>query len=448
MDTIKNSFNTICEKAKNENLFIELLINSSEGLNLGYQKQKLETYKASESTSAGFRLVRDGQQAYSSTENVSEEGLNKAFSEALSNLNLMKDLKAPKKEIPLPTNQKALHEKLTSTQADVEILKEKASQLESQAKAQDSRISVVPYSGLSESKTKTRLLNSNGLDTSFEQQIFSAYSYPLAKEGEVSKMSGFGLASRNLADLDTNLISKEAAQRSLSLLPAKTLASGKYSVLIDKEVATDLFGLITNYFSAKAVDENKSILKNKLGTPIASDRLTIIDDPTQQKGFGYHPFDAEGELTRKTTLVEKGNLKNYLTNLEYAKKMNLPHTASAARSTTSDMQISCSNFIVEKGSHSLDELLKSSEKVIYLTELSGFHSGFNEATGDFSLPGQGFLYVNGELQHPVDQFVVSGNILTLLNDIVDLGNEYNPPGSSIMTPDLLVKELYFAGAKQ
>ncbi len=447
MDLIKTSFNNISEQAKKENVFVELLLKGSESLNLGYQKQLLETYTASENRIAGFRLVKNGLQAYSYTENLSPEGLEKAYKEAFSNLNLLSEAGAPAKIIPLPDSRKNLNKKLPVEDIDIEKLKIKAKELEAQALAVDSRIAVVPYSGISESKSQTRILNSNGLDTNFEQQHFSAYSYPLAKEGEVSKMSGFGMTSRNFSELDTNEISREAAKRTLRLLPAKTLKSGKYAVVIDREVASELLSLLGSYFSAKAVDENKSIFKEKLGKSIAASNVTLVDDPTFLSGSAFHPFDAEGEVSNKTILIDKGILKNYLTNLEYSLKMNLPHTASAARSPASEMEISCSNLIFEKGNKSREELLKIHNQVIYLTELDGFHSGFNHSTGDFSLPGQGFLYASGQMLYPVDQFIVSGNILVLLENIKEMGNEYNPPGSRVSVSDLLISELFFAGDK-
>ena len=445
MDSIKLSFAVISERAKKDNLFVEFLVRGSESLNLGYQKQKLETYEASDNKIAGLRLIKSGQQAYSYTENLSTAGFEKAYNEALANLELLSKAGAPPGLIPVPASKNKLHKILPVENVDVEKLKLKAKILESKSLANDSRIEVVPYSGISDTKTQTRILNSNGLDVNFEQQHFSAYSYPLAKEGEISKMSGYGLALRNFAELDADEIAVEAAKRTLRLLPAKKLNTGKYPVVIDKEVAASLFALLKSYFSAKAVDENKSILKEKLEMSIGAAHITVTDDPTYLAGSAYHPFDAEGEMTAKTVLIENGILKNYLTNLEYAQKMHLPHTASAARSPTSEMNIACSNLIFEKGNKSRSELLKIHDQVIYVTELDGFHSGFNSATGDFSLPGQGFSYANGQMLHPVDQFVVSGNILTVLQTIEELGNEYNPPGSSVVIPDLLVSELFFAG---
>ena len=127
--------------------------------------------------------------------------------------------------------------------------------------------------------------------------------------------------------------------------------------------------------------------------------------------------------------------------------MNLPHTASAVRSPATGMDVGSSNLIVTKGFFSRQELLARYPKVVFLTEISGgLHSGFKSTTGDFSLPGEGFLYENGKCMGPVDQFVFSGNILELLNGVEDLGNEYPDKLSSVLTPDLLLKELSFAGA--
>ncbi|MGZ3805430.1 MAG: metallopeptidase TldD-related protein, partial [Pseudobdellovibrionaceae bacterium] len=67
-------------------------------------------------------------------------------------------------------------------------------------------------------------------------------------------------------------------------------------------------------------------------------------------------------------------------------------------------------------------------------------------TGDFSMPAEGFLYEKGKMVGPVDQFVMSGNILDLLLEIDELGNEYAKPGNSLLCPDVLVKSLSFAGA--
>jgi len=104
-------------------------------------------------------------------------------------------------------------------------------------------------------------------------------------------------------------------------------------------------------------------------------------------------------------------------------------------------------LIVGLGDRSLQELLSKYDKVIHLTEFAGaLHSGFKESTGDFSMPAEGFLYENGKCIGPVDQFVMSGNILELLQNIDEIGNGYNKIGSSMMTPDVLIKQLSFAGA--
>jgi PmbA protein len=173
----------------------------------------------------------------------------------------------------------------------------------------------------------------------------------------------------------------------------------------------------------------------------------LIDDPMNMAGTGVRPFDAEGAYSRKTVLFENGIVKNYLTNLEYAQKMNLPHTAHAARGPSSQMSISPSNLVVGLGQKSLAELVSAKGQVVFVTHFAGsLHSGFKESTGDFSIPAEGLLYENGHCVGPVDQFVLSGNVLELLRDIEDLGNEYSKSPGSILCPDVLVKSLSVAGA--
>jgi PmbA protein len=200
--------------------------------------------------------------------------------------------------------------------------------------------------------------------------------------------------------------------------------------------------------SAREVHDDKSILKGKLNQQVGSAKFTLIDDPLDTRGTSVRPFDDEGAVSQKTVIFENGVLKNYLTNLEYAKKMNLPHTASASRSPKSSLDISATNLIVPLGASSLDDLLKRHDKVVHLRKITGgLHAGYNDATGDFSLPGEAILYVKGVSQGPVDQFVFSGNILDLLRDVEDLSNEYNfDEASSIISPHILIKSLSFAGA--
>ncbi len=251
---------------------------------------------------------------------------------------------------------------------------------------------------------------------------------------------------RSFDDIKTDEVVTEAVKKAVSRLGAKRVPTGTYAIVIDRSQFPMILQMLSGYFSAKSVHEGRSLFAGKQGQKIASGKFQLRDDPFEVTGTALRPFDDEGAPSQKTVLFENGVFKNFLTNIEYAQKMNLPHTAHARRSPASQQGISPTNLIVEKGTTPLSELLIAYDKVIYLTKFAaGLHAGFKEATGDFSMPAEGFLYENGKNQGPIEQFVVSGNVLDLLRDIVDVGNQYNKPGTSMICPDVLVKPQSVAG---
>ncbi len=447
MDAIKENFQKIVELARKDGAKVEMLLSGGENLSIGYQKNKLESFEATQSQMAGLRVILGANQGYAYTENLSDESLLRTYREALSNAKTVQ--KGESLEVPLvkPQTVQAMNDLFNPENVAMDKKMEVARLLEEISLNVDKRVQAVPYSGFSETVSFKRILNSEGLDQEFKQNYYSGYAYALAKEGESSKMDGEGFFVRSFQDIKTQEVAEEGVRKALSRLGAQKLPTGNYAVVIDRSQFPMVLQMIYSYFSAKQVHEGKSLFKGKLGQKIASEKFQLVDDPFELRGSAVRPFDDEGASSQKTVLFEKGVLKNFLTNLEYAKKMELPHTAHARRSPASQLEIAPTNLLVAKGTKSLQELLASHAKVVHLTEFSGgLHAGFKETTGDFSMPAEGFLYENGKCVGPVDQFVMSGNVLDLLRDIEDLGNEYNKPGSSMICPDVLVKSLSFAGA--
>ncbi|WP_374029818.1 TldD/PmbA family protein [Bdellovibrio bacteriovorus] len=447
MDSIKNNFEKIAEQARKDGAKVEMLLSGGESLSIGYSKKKLESFESTQSQMAGLRVILGANQGYAYTENLSDESLLRTYREALNNAKTVQ--KEGSHNVPLqkPQTVQAMRNLFNPEDIAMDKKLEVARLLEEQCLEKDARIQSVPYSGFSETTSFKRVLNSEGLDQEFKQSYFSGYAYPLAKEGESSKMGGEGFFARSFKEINPEEVTTEGVRKAVSRLGAQKLATGNYAVVIDRDQFPMILQMIHSYFSAKEVDEGKSLFKGKLGQKIASQKFQLLDDPFELRGTAVRPFDDEGAASQKTVLFENGVLKNFLTNLEYAQKMNLPHTSHARRSPASQQAIAATNLVVAKGTKSLQDLLQSHPKVVFLTEFSGgLHAGFKESTGDFSMPAEGFLYENGKLVGAIDQFVMSGNVLDLLRDIEDLGNEYNKPGSSMICPDVLVKSLSFAGA--
>lgn len=447
MDMIKNSFEKIQSQAHQDGVKVEMLISGGENLKIGFQKKEMNSFESTQSQMAGLRVIVGASQGYAYTENLAEDSLLRTYSEALKNARTVQ--KQDSFEVPLqkPTAYQPMNDLFVAEEIPMDQKIEVARNLEEKCLAADSRVQGVPYSGFNEVRSFKRVLNSEGLDHEYKQSYYVGYAYSLVKQDESSKMDAEGFFSRHFKNINVDEVSQNSVRKAVSRLGAKSLKTGNYPVVICRDQFTQVLAMIEGYFSAKEVDEGKSLFQGKLGDKIASEKFYLSDDPFAVNGSNSRPFDDEGSPSQKTVLFAGGVLANYLTNVEYAKKMNLPQTASASRSPSTSLGISVSNLVVKSGSKSLLELLASYPKVVYLTEFSGgLHSGFKESTGDISMPAEGFLYENGKCVGPVDQFVMSGNVLDLLRDIEEVGNEYNKPGNSMICPDVLVKSMSFAGA--
>lgn len=445
----KNLFQELEKTAKADGAEVEMVLSDSESFSANYNKGELSKYSFDQSLSAGVRVLYGKGAGFSTTEKISKEALLETYKEALrSAKDLHKeansDVEGQRLFKPNGTPP-AMH--LASADIDKVPMEDKltiARQLEAIALQYDSKVQNVPYSRYGESKGRRFLMNSLGLDVFTEAAGISAFSYALSKQGEDSKSGGYSSFVRKPHQLSAEKIAKEAARRSVELLGSTQPKSGNYPVVLFNEVVSELIDFLTHHLSAKTLDEGTSLLNQKLNQKILSDKITVLDDPFQTDLGGARPFDSEGAVSQKTTLIEKGVLKSYLTNSHLAEKLGLQHTANASRNG-GEMGVAPSNTIIEAGTASIDDLLKSSNQMIYITAVDAIHSGFKPTTLDFSLPAYGFLYEHGERVRPLHQMVISGNLLTLLNNVEALSRRYNQDGGSVIAPDMFIPEMSIAG---
>jgi PmbA protein len=436
-------------KAKLDNAEVELILESGEKFKMEFQKGKLKDFNVNAWSKVGIAIISEGVQSYSSTEDLSASSIMKSFDRAYDSLEFLKKNSKASLQLrfyPQQSAIKAMPELYVEEDVSVEAKKQLAFQLEDLAFKQDSRVSAVVYSGFVESKYELRMLNSLGMDCGYQQRFYSAYVGPLLKENNFAKMDTASTHVRHFSDINVSELARLAVERASSHLGAHSLPSGHYPIIIDKEVTPLFLQMISQFFSAIEVEKKTSLFKDKINQKIASTMINIIDDPFDITGLQARPFDSEGMASQKHTLVENGILKKFLTNKEYAEKLNLEHTAHACRRASGATDIEPSNLYIQKGTTSLVELLGRYPKAIYINKFAGsFHGGYKESTGDFSLPCEGAFVENGKLGEPVDQFVVSGNILEFLNKIEDIGDTYGKLNSTQWGPDLLISSLSVAG---
>ena len=330
-------------------------------------------------------------------------------------------------------------------EVDVERKLALSATLEASALDFDPRVVAAPYNSYGDFESQVHLYNSTGLSTSYKQNGCYIYNYSLAKEGELTAMALDSKAGRNFADLDAEKIGRSAAKKAVEKINHIKPESKHGPVVLSNAAMTSLLNLTSSYFSAKAVDEKLSPLEGRLGDQLFSKNINIFDDPFFIQGFGCRPFDDEGANSQKTPLIEGGVLKNFLTNSVYAKKMGLKNTANASRSPNSQLGVSRSNLVFSPGTVSQRDLLNSAPATILVDQIKGF-AGFNAVSGAFSLEAEGFSYENGERTAALANFVISGNILEMLNQVEAVADDLYIGGlETCFAPSVLVSNLSIAG---
>jgi PmbA protein len=443
-------FATIEKAAKADGAEVEMLVERAETFSASYQKGRPEKFDASASHCAGLRVIAGGYEGYSFSENLSEPALLDAYREALKNAKFTARAGDTSKQVELlgggttvPENEALRNESLGHL--DIPEKLERARTLEEAALAVDPRISSVPYNAYSEAETEFQIFNSRGVRRRQRKTSVSGYSYCLAKNGEEGRMAGESYFTRRSELFDAKEVARTAAEKAVAKLGAVQPETGMYPIVIDARVASSFLGLMLDSFSAKSVEEKTSLFADKMGQIIASPVITFTDDPFLADGPSARAFDSEGAPCQVTPLISKGKLANFLTNSVLAKRMKLPHTASASRSAKSQLDIGISNLVVATGDKTLQQLLSTYPKVIYITDFTGYHGGYQDGSGDFSLQSEGELWENGKRVTPLCNFVTSGNILQVLKDVQAVSSRRLHPNSGVIAPDLLIPSVSLAG---
>lgn len=455
---LESSFSKIAAMAKRDRAEAELLVEGGESLRLSVNEGKLEKFDSSQSHVGGLRVILNGVEGYCWTESLDNADLEAAYHEALENARFASRGRTADQ---LATEAVELYGSTAKVQEDPELFNEslasisiddkiaRAIEIERRTKATDARIASVPYNSYGESSGEFLVFNTRGVRARQRRTSVSGYSYCLAKQGEEARMAGESFFTRDASAVASTVldeVARTAAEKALLKLGASSPETGRYPIVIDRDVVAEVFGLIVDYFSAKSVSEKTSIFGDDLGKVIASPLLTLADDPKIAGGVGNQSFDAEGAPSHKTELIRNGVLKSFLTNSVYAKKLGIPHTANASRSAKGELGIGPSNLIVAPGKDAFEDLLKAYPKLIYVTDFTGYHAGFREGSGEFGFQSEGELYENGKRVKALCNFVVAGSIRELLTGIEKVSSRTTKLVSSVVAPDLLIKSLSVAGA--
>ena len=297
------------------------------------------------------------------------------------------------------------------------------------------------YAGINE----IFLYSSKGLRLENRCGSGGAYVYSVIERGE-DRRDGFK-GGYDLEKVPFEELAREAREKAEEKFGAGLVKSGRYPIVFEGKQMQQILSTFCSCFFAREAQLGTSLLKGKEGELIATEKLTLMDDPFYEGNPMKIAFDGEGTPTYTKAVIENGVLKTLLYNLESGAVAGKPSTGNGARSSAS-IGTKVFNFYIKPGDKSREELLKMAEGGIFITQMKGFHAGANTVSGDFSIESEGFMIENGRKGAPVKSFTVSGNFFDLLKDIAAIGDtiEDDAPGyTKIRCPDVYLPEMSIAG---
>lgn len=242
-------------------------------------------------------------------------------------------------------------------------------------------------------------------------------------------------ASCDAAELASmQMIGETAAQRAVSRLGAKTVATGSYPVVFDRMVSGSLIGHIVGALSGGALYRENSFLLNSLGRKILPDFVDLREEPHIPRASGSTYFDSEGVATKPRFVVENGVVQGYFLGSYSARKMGMVSTGNAG---------GAHNLYLNSNCLTQADLLRQMGTGLLITELMG--QGVNILTGDYSRGVAGFWVENGVIAYPVNEITVAGRLQDMLLNIEGISDD-GLPNSSNKIGSILIGEMMVAGS--
>jgi PmbA protein len=413
----------VVEMAAGKGAVAEAYISAGENLSIEVRNQEVEALTTARDQGLGLRVIADQRVGFAFTTDFSPPALELCVEQALANARMA----TPDEHNCLPARYPGYPQldlfdpEITTTPVEKKI--ELVREIERQARAYDPRVKITESCSYNDSRYMVVLVNSQGITAAYHAAYCGASTFVVAVENEESQ-TGFGLAySLQYKNIDPAKIGREGAARAVRMLGAKRVNTQRAAVVFDPYVATNFLGVIAPALAADAVQKGKSLFRGRVGQQVAAPVVNIIDDGRRPDGIASSPFDGEGVPTQHTVLVEKGILKCYLHNTYTAARDGVKSTGNGARgSFKTTPEVGTTNFYIEAGSRTPEDIIKEISRGLYVTEVMGMHTA-NPISGDFSVGASGLWIENGELTRPVRGVAIAGNIIGLLEGIDAVGND-------------------------
>ena len=420
-------------------------VRQSHDLSLVWRNDAPETISRSSALGLGLRVSVDGRTLLVHSTDAGRDALRKLAAEAV----------AMARTLPAPAEATLFAEKAdiaAMPHPDPELAAEPMSDKIARLALAEKGMLMIPGvtasggTGYSESEGIQALANSRGLSlvSPFAQVQLSA-SAIAESGGESFSGDRYVEAPARRFLPDPAQVGRQAGQKAALMLGARPVPSARVPVIFTPDTSWVLLACLSEALRGDMVVQKRSYLGDLIGQRIASDLVTIVDDPLLPYGPASRAFDGEGTACRPQTLIENGILRAYLTDLASAKKLGVAPGGHAPRGGYSGAPgIGTSNFILKPGDSAREGIVVETQRGLYLTNLSGWWVGRSSVTDTFSSAAMGFWIEGGEVVHPVKGISIGGNLLEMLKAVDRVGRDL-PRTESTCVPTIRVAEMAVSG---
>lgn len=411
-------------------------ISRDNGVSFEMRNGVLERVEESTSQGLGIQLWVDGRYSAHSTNDLRPASLESFVKEAVAiTRSLQKD---PFRVIP----DSSLFENRPDVNLD--LVDESVSRVSREErldllKAMNDRLNgkdkvLSATSSVSTSHTLSAAASSNGFRGNYETtSMWIGAGVVLDEEGGKRPEEAYFGGGHHRSELpDPAATADTALELARNRLGSTKGPTKKTVMIVHPRAAGSIVGRLLGPLTGGALQQRRSYWADLVNKESVSPKLSIIDDPLIVRGLGSRPFDGEGISSKRLPIIEKGVLKNFYIDTYYGKKLGMAPTTGSP-----------SNRIMELGTKDLAGLISDLSEGILITSWLGGNS--DGATGDFSLGVRGHLIEDGQIGAPVSEMNVTGNLLTLFQSLIEVGNDpwrFSP----LKAPTLVFEDVNFSGA--
>ena len=315
----------------------------------------------------------------------------------------------------------------------VEQAIELAKNCEAAAFAVDKRIDNSEGASVSTQESLFMYGNSLGFLSGYPSSRHDISCAVIAEDGGMQRDYWYS-SRRDASDLESaEAVGRKAGERTVRRLGARKIKTTECPVLFEAPIASGLIGHLVGAVSGSSLYRKSSFLLDSLGQQIFAPFVQIRELPHIPKGLASSPFDSEGVATHARDLVKDGVLQGYFLGSYSARKLGMASTGNAGGNH---------NLIIESSGQDFAGLLKMMDKGLVVTELLGH--GINPVTGDYSRGAAGYWVENGEIQFPVEEITIAGNLKDMFRQIAAVGSDILIQGSK-QCGSILIEKMTVAG---